>query len=195
MPTIPLDHLVDHPDNANRMPAALMEKLTRHIAESGDYPPLIVRDISSAEDEPRYQILDGHHRARALRELGCEAARCEIWEVDDERATLLLLTLNRLEGVDDPQRRGALLKRLADSVGVKELSRLVPEDPARLRKLIEASEAPPPPVEPRDVEAMPQAVTFFLTAPQRRCLLKRLKTVAKDRSEALVSLLSLDEDS
>ena len=195
MPTITLDHLVDHPDNANRMPPALVEKLARHIAESGDYPPLIVRRISDNEDEPRYQILDGHHRVRALRKLGYEAARCEVWEVDDERATLLLLTLNRLEGADDPQRRGALLKRLSDSVGVKELSRLVPEDPTRLRKLIEASAAPPPPVEPPDVESMPQAVTFFLTAPQRRHLLKRLKPVAKDRSEALITLLALDEDS
>lgn len=195
MPTIPLDQLVDHPDNANRMPPALMEKLTRHIADSGDYPPLIVRDISTSQDEKRYQILDGHHRARALRELGHTEARCEVWDVDDERAALLLLTLNRLEGVDDPQRRGLLLKRLADSVGVKELSKLVPEDPGRLRKLIEASEAPPPPVEPLDVEAMPQAVTFFLTAPQRRRLLKRLKPVAEDRSEALVSLLALDNES
>ena len=41
--------------------------------------------------------------------------------------------------------------------------------------------------------ALPQAVTFFLTGPQRRSLFARLNEVARDRSEALVRLLQLDE--
>lgn len=191
MPTIRLDHLAAHPDNTNRMPADLLEKLTRNIEESGKYPPIIVRPLPASNGQ--YQILDGHHRARALGELGHESARCEIWEVDDEQATFLLLTLNRLEGSDDPQARGELLSRLAGSSDLAELARRLPEDAARLRKLIKASEPPPPTVSPPDPEAMPQGVTFFLTALQRRNLVRRLRAVATDRSAALVSLLELDE--
>jgi ParB-like chromosome segregation protein Spo0J len=190
MPLIALEALEPHPDNANRMPEPLRAKLAEHIRDSGDYPPLIVRGHPSADD--RYQVLDGHHRLEALRRIGYEEARCEIWEADDERAAVLLLTLNRLQGSDDPRRRGALLKKLAVSSDVRALAARLPEDAARIRRLIELSAPPPPPVAPPDPATMPHTVTFFLTAPQRRRLLERLRAVARDRSAALIGLLELD---
>ena len=189
MPTIALDLLDDHPDNANRMGEDLLAKLVAHIRDSGKYPPLIIRP--HPQHAGRYQILDGHHRAKALRQLGRTEACCEIWDVDDGQTDLLLLTLNRLCGEDDPYRRGALLKRVATLSDLKELAAKLPEDVQRIRKLIEATLAPPSPLPPPDLASMPQAVTFFLTAPQRDRLFDRLKAVARDRSEALVALLEL----
>lgn len=191
MPVLSLSSLEAHPHNANRMPAELMEKLAAHIRATGDYPPLIVRQHPVSPD--RFQILDGHHRAQVLRQLGYEEARCEIWEVDDDRAALLLLTLNRLHGEDDPQRRGMLLARINRSVDIDRLAKLLPEDAARIRKLIDLSAAPPPPSEPPPLETMPQAVTFFLSGVQRDRLLDRLDAVSRNRSAALVQLLNLDE--
>jgi ParB family chromosome partitioning protein len=189
MPIIPLDLLDDHPDNANRMGEDLLAKLVAHIRDNGNYPPLIIRP--HPQHAGRYQILDGHHRAKALHQLGRTEACCEIWDVDDGQTDLLLLTLNRLCGEDDPYRRGALLKRVAKLGGLKELAAKLPEDVQRIRKLIETTQAPPSPSPPPDLASMPQAVTFFLTAGQRDRLFDRLKAVARDRSEALVALLEL----
>src|SRR5688572_1634847 len=50
MPQIPLDQLESHPDNANRMPPALLAKLRAHIKKSGEYPPLIVRRVGVSSD-------------------------------------------------------------------------------------------------------------------------------------------------
>ncbi|MBE3071108.1 MAG: ParB N-terminal domain-containing protein, partial [Planctomycetes bacterium] len=146
---IPLDDLLPHPENSNRMPPRLLEKLKGHIQRTGRYEPLVVRPLrigevaggagdqnesracpttagqASRATEPdgvppptphsalstphcRYQILNGHHRAQALRELGHTHARCDVWEVDDAEARLLLATLNRLEGRDDPGLRARL---------------------------------------------------------------------------------------
>ncbi|MEE9130937.1 MAG: ParB/RepB/Spo0J family partition protein [Phycisphaerales bacterium] len=189
MPTIALNLLDNHPDNANRMGEDLLAKLVAHIRDNGKYPPLIIRP--HPQYAGRYQILDGHHRAKALHQLGRTEACCEIWDVDDGQTDLLLLTLNRLCGEDDPYRRGALLKRVAKLCGLTELAAKLPEDVQRIRKLIETTQAPPSPLTPPDLASMPQAVTFFLTAGQRDRLFDRLKAVARDRSEALVALLEL----
>ncbi len=189
MPNIPLDLLDNHPDNANRMGEDLLAKLVAHIRDTGNYPPLIVRP--HPQHAGRYQILDGHHRAKALHQLGRMEACCEIWDVDEVQSDLLLLTLNRLCGEDDPYRRGALLKRAADLCDLSELAAKLPEDVQKIRKLIEATQAPPAPAQPPDLASMPHAVTFFLTRPQRDRLFERLKSVARDRSQALIEILQL----
>ncbi len=189
MPNIPLDLLDNHPDNANRMGKDLLAKLVTHIRDTGKYPPLIIRP--HPQHAGRYQILDGHHRVKALHQLGRTEACCEIWDVDEAQSDLLLLTLNRLCGEDDPYRRGALLKRVATLCDLKELAAKLPEDVQRIRKLIEATQAPPSPAPPPDLASMPRAVTFFLTQLQRDRLVERLRSVARDRSQALVELLQL----
>ena len=189
MPTIALDLLDNHPDNANRMGKDLLAKLVTHIRDTGKYTPLIIRP--HPQHAGRYQILDGHHRVKALHQLGRTEACCEIWDVDEAQSDLLLLTLNRLCGEDDPYRRGALLKRVATLRDLKELAAKLPEDVQRIRKLIEATQAPPSPAPPPDLASMPRAVTFFLTQLQRDRLVERLRSVARDRSQALVELLQL----
>jgi len=177
---IPLDALEDHPENTNRMPPHLVEKLQAHIARTGRYEPLVVRPMpgieangdrslalaGEARNTPRYQILNGHHRARVLRDLGHTHARCDVWEVDDEEARLLLATLNRLEGRDDPSARAVLVSRLSEGRSDEDLARLLPEPPdavARLRKL---AEPPPPPADPDAASPLPRPMTFFLDEDQ-----------------------------
>ncbi|MHC4624131.1 MAG: ParB/RepB/Spo0J family partition protein, partial [Planctomycetota bacterium] len=81
--SIALDKLASHPDNPNRQSKANFAKLVRNIARTGRYEPLIVRP--HPEKEGYYQIINGHHRRRALSELGYEAADCIVWDVDDEQ--------------------------------------------------------------------------------------------------------------
>jgi len=193
---IPLDQLHPHPMNSNVMPADRRAKLARHIEATGHYPPLIVRPWRASEpdgattDEPAYQLLDGHHRAAVLRELGHDTAQCEVWEVDDDQALMLLATLNRLNGADDPHRRAALLDQLAarNRQGASDLARWLPETRRQLKRYRDLQEcAPPRP--PKNPDDLPRAVTFFLTAADRDRLETTLAARDTDRNRALMALL------
>lgn len=191
MPTpLPLDALHAHRANSNTMPKDRLAKLTAHIGRTGRYPPVIVRPIDAG-----YQILDGHHRVKALRTLGHATAQCEVWGVDDREALVLLATLNRLEGGDDPRRRGALVSALRKELKLPELARLLPEDTGRLKALSALHDAPPPrPLPPASVAQAPVAVTFFLTPAQRDALEHRLRGLDGPRGQALMTLIGADDE-
>ena len=184
---IPLDRLRAHPLNSNVMPEPLLAKLTLHIERTGQYPPIIVREY-----EEDYQILDGHHRVQALRRLEHTQAKCDVWDVDDEGATLLLATLNRLQGSDDPLRRSALLADLRERSGrsAADLARWLPEDGERVERLLRLQAPPTIAMAPRPIGAMPVAVHFFLLPDQRATLEMRLGELGGRREEALMRLVA-----
>ena len=129
----PLDDLIAHPLNANVMPEDLREKLKAHIRRTGRYPFLVVRPHPEAEG--KWQVLDGHHRLSILRELGHTEARCDVWDVNDREAKLLLATLNRLEGQDSPIRRAQLLHELLGEMSIDDLAGLLPESDKQIEEL------------------------------------------------------------
>ncbi|HRQ76440.1 MAG TPA: ParB N-terminal domain-containing protein [Phycisphaerales bacterium] len=189
MPLLPLKLLHAHPGNANRMSRETFNKLTAHIDASGEYPPIIVRPHPAIDGA--YQILDGHHRVQALRHLGHDSAHCVIWQADDRRAALLLLTLNRLHGEDAPHKRADLLRTLAAETDIASLAQSLPDSEAEIARLLNLTK-PTSPAAPTPLTEMPHAITFFLNKSQRDALLARLAPLAKDRSEALSIALELD---
>ncbi|TAK75841.1 MAG: hypothetical protein EPO16_08195 [Dehalococcoidia bacterium] len=138
---IPLGELRPHPDNPNHMPASRLQKLVAHIRKSGQYEPLIVR--THPTDEKLYQILNGHHRAQALRALGHDRAACIVWQASDHEARLYLATLNQLAGTDIPEKRAALLDLLLQEVVVQDLAALLPESTDELQELADLSASSP----------------------------------------------------
>lgn len=188
--SLPIEQLEAHPANSNVMPEELLAKLADHVERTGRYPPVIVRRL----DEHRYQILDGHHRVMALRRLRRIHATCVIWDVDDDEALVLLATLNRLQGKDDPYKRGDLLASLREHHGTREMSAMLPERPAQVEALMALRRPPPPPRLPQPLETMPRAVTFFLLPPQRNALEARLKQIGGTREEALMHLVLTQEE-
>jgi len=130
---IPLDKLLPHPENPNRMSKATFEKLKRHIAQSHNYEPLIVRN--HPEIENHFEIINGYHRATALKELGETFADCVIWDVNDDQARILLATLNRLGGKDELAAKIELIKNLSEKFSGKELSKLLPDTKGAIEKL------------------------------------------------------------
>lgn len=205
---VPIERLEPHPNNSNVMTDTLRKKLTRHIQRTGRYPPLIVRPLGQLQDDDddapghgaqdapveRYQVIDGHHRLIALRELGHATARCDVWDVDDEQTLTLLATLNRLEGRDDPQQRAALLERLKELRGVEALRQELPEKAERLQQALQARQPPPTPAPPTPREAMAEAVHFFLYPRQRRALEQKLNPVNDTRDRALLRITGIDPD-
>ncbi|MBU2693083.1 MAG: ParB/RepB/Spo0J family partition protein [Candidatus Eisenbacteria bacterium] len=168
---VPLDDLVPHPLNSNVMSEDMREKLKAHIKRTGRYPYLIVRP--HPDQIGKYQVLDGHHRIDVLRELGHSEARCDIWEVDDREANLLLATLNRLEGQDVPVRRAQLLHELLGSMSVDDLAGLVPETDRQIEELHALLEFPADEVAAlldeqaeEEEKVLPRVMTFVVTPDQ-----------------------------
>ncbi len=181
---VPLDDLLPHPLNSNVMTEDLQAKLKAHIKRTGRYPFLVVRP--HPEQEGKYQVLDGHHRVAILRELGHTEARCDVWEVDDREAKLLLATLNRLQGQDVPARRAQLLHELLGEMRLSDLGGLLPETEKQLEELHSLLEFPVEEIavllEQQEAEAekvLPRIMTFVVT-PEQEDLIERAVEMASD---------------
>jgi len=181
---IALDDLVAHPLNSNVMSEDLQEKLRAHIKRTGRYPFLVVRPHP---DEPgKFQVLDGHHRVKILEELGHTEARCDIWEVDDREAKLLLATLNRLQGQDQPLRRAQLIHELLGEMSVEDLAGLLPESDKQLEDLHSLLEFPAEEIaelleaQAEEAEKVLPRVMSFVVTPDQETLIEEAVELASD---------------
>lgn len=195
-----MQDLIAHPENSNRMPAKFMTKLEENIRKNGNYETITVRPHPQLEG--KYQILNGHHRVEILKKVGIEEVKCDVWEVSDSEARLLIATLNRLEGQDVPELRMSLLKNLMDDYGVSELESLIPESTKQLEDMMELWKEDFDKVQEEIKKSTShfeceipdlRILDFFLNFEQYRLIVKTLDEVKdnnslKDRNEALYEL-------
>jgi hypothetical protein len=163
---IPLDQLVPHPGNPNRMSRANFEKLVRNIERTGCYEPLVVRPCPGRRGH--FQIINGHRRYEALRRLGHETAEAVVWDVDDEQTDILLATLNRLQGRDTLEKKLALLRRLSAALEIRALAGLLPQTCGQLDRLVNAKPLAPSLPEKPGVLAKP--LVFFVDPVQEHAI-------------------------
>ncbi len=181
---VPLEDLMAHPLNSNVMPEEFQAKLRAHIKRTGRYPFLVVRP--HPDEVGKYQVLDGHHRVAILRELGHTEARCDVWEVDDREAKLLLATLNRLQGQDQPMRRAQLLHELLGEMSVDDLAGLLPETDKQIEELHALLEFPADEVaalleaEAEQAEKVLPRVMSFVVTPEQEELIEEAIELASD---------------
>ena len=163
---IGIDRLVANPASPNRMPKAAFAKLKSHIDRTGNYEPIVVR---SRGGRPRcFEIINGAHRAEALRQLGYTSADCVVWEVDDDEMLVLSGTINRLRGRDDLGAKSALIKRLCERFDVKQLVARLPETRKTIERLNDLKKQPP--ATAAKAKAFLNPVVFFLTDEQKQIL-------------------------
>lgn len=188
---IPIDKLFAHPENPNKMSKQTFEKLKRHISQSHNYEPVIVRRHPDVDDA--FEIINGHHRVRALGELGESFADCVEWQLDDDSARVLLATLNRLGGKDELSAKIDLIKNLSEKFSSRELAKLLPDTKAVIEKLksIEsqiqnnesmAAWAKSPPYEFQ----MPCSLVFFLDDEQMRIVEQAIERCESEKGEKSV---------
>ena len=158
---IALGKLVAHPDNPNKMSVSTFAKLVRNIERTGRYEPLIVRPYRRRKG--RFQIINGHHRCKALKKLGKRSADAIVWDVDDEQTDILLATLNRLSGSDVLARKIALLKRLTDKMNARQLGKLLPQTPGQIKRLIDLKM----PKAPAAARGFANPLVFFVSDRQK----------------------------
>ncbi len=131
--SIPLKDLRPHPMNPNQMSAQAFKKLVAHIERSGNYEPIIVR--SHPTRNGFFQCLNGHHRVKALAQLGFHNADCIAWDVNDEQALVLLTTLNRLVGGDLLEKKSDIIKELSITFDSQKLSAMLPDSRKSIERL------------------------------------------------------------
>lgn len=181
---IPIEDLVAHPLNSNVMPEDLREKLKVHIGRTGRYPYLVVRQ--HPEEPGKFQVLDGHHRVAILKELGHAEVRCDVWDVDDREAKLLLATLNRLQGQDQPMRRAQLIHELLGEMSLDDLAGLLPETDKQLEELHALLEFPAEEIaalleaEAEEAEKVLPRVISFVVTPEQETVIEEAVELASD---------------
>lgn len=201
--SIPIQNLLAHPSNPNRMSKSNFGKLVRHIEQTGRYEPLIVRPYP--KKDKCFQIINGHHRFEALKQLGFEQCDCVVWDVDDDETALLLATLNRLCGTDVLDKKLALLKKLNAKHNVEQLSKLLPHTKPQIARMIELQKTNLKPQLAEDNnESIAYPMVFFLNAEQKAvvesALSKAIKgdtksTKAQRNAEAITSIAEFYERS
>ena len=190
---IALDKLIPHPDNPNRMSRASFSKLMRHIKRTDRYEPLVVRP--HPQQRGCFQIINGHHRCRALQKLSRQRAQAIVWDVDDEQTDILLATLNRLGGRDMLDHKLAILRRLTARHRPRELAKLLPQTKGQLERLtgrVLRAQTPP-----KGARAFAIPLIFFVNKDQQRTIEEALSqapiaadttTRAAQRAAALTSM-------
>jgi len=132
--SIRLNKLIAHPDNPNQMSKSSFTKLLGNIKRTRQYEPLVVR--RHPERAASFQIINGHHRCKALAQLDYKTADCVVWDIDDEQTDILLATLNRLGGSDQLDKKLKLLKRLNERMDSGELAGLLPQTAKQIERLV-----------------------------------------------------------
>jgi ParB-like chromosome segregation protein Spo0J len=202
---IPMDNLVPHPENSNRMAGKFMKKLEENIRKSGNYETITVRP--HPELEGKYQILNGHHRVEILKKVGIQEVKCDVWNVTDAEARLLIATLNRLEGQDVPELRMSLLKNLMDDYDPSVLESLIPESTKQLEDMMELWKEDFDKVQEEIKKTVShfeceipdlRILDFFLNSEQYQAIIATLDNIKKhgclkDRNEALYELVKLHD--
>jgi ParB-like chromosome segregation protein Spo0J len=173
---IPIEKLRAHPDNPNRMSKETFTKLVRNIERTGRYEPIVVRQKGDL-----WQIINGHHRVKALRQLGYKTADCLVWDVDDHEAGILLATLNRLGGTDALDKKLALLKQLNERMQSRELAKLLPQTARQIERLTNLKlPAAPAAI---DTGRFLNPMTFFINNDQYKIIRQALE-LADDSKKA-----------
>jgi len=174
--SIAIERLNAHPDNPNRMSKVTFAKLVRNIERTGRYEPIVVRQKDDA-----YQIINGHHRVKALQQLGYKTADCLIWDVDDHEADILLATLNRLAGSDELEKKLALLKRLNEQMHARELAQLLPQTAKQIERLNNLK-LPTAPAEIKQGSFL-NPMTFFVNNSQYETIRQAMSLAANAQKE------------
>ncbi len=174
--SIPIEKLIEHPGNPNRMSKNKFTRLVRNIERTGRYEPLVVR-----RQGDYFQIINGHYRCRALRELGYKSVDAIVWDMDDTEADILLSTLNRLGGSDVLEKKLALLGRINRNMHACEMAKLLPFSRSQIERLKNIKV----PAAPAKINTKSFAVpmVFFLTDAQHQIVAKALASARENYNE------------
>ncbi len=105
---VPIDQIVANRWNPNVQAKSMFEKGVNSVKELGMLGSILVRETAGC-----FEILDGEHRWKYMKELGYTECPVEsMGEIDDKDAKLLTVLLNNIKGKDDIEKRAKLYEQL-----------------------------------------------------------------------------------
>lgn len=116
---VPIESLHENTWNPNRQSERAFEAEKESITEFGFIDPVTVRKHPKKKNA--YEIIDGAHRVRAMRELGHEDISVNVIEASTSEAKRLTIILNETRGAPDRIDLATLLVDLRDEIGEESL--------------------------------------------------------------------------
>lgn len=115
---LPVADVMENDWNPNHMEAKEFNLLKAHIQKVGDNSeqPIMVR--KHPEHIGKYQIIDGAHRYKVMKELGFEEIIATIVDYDDKMAKIKTLSMNKIKGEADQVKLAELIKDLRENHNV-----------------------------------------------------------------------------
>ncbi len=178
---IKIDKIRPHPDNPNKMSKVVFDKLVNNIEKTKLYEPIIVR--KNAKRKGTYQLINGHHRLKAIKKIGAKTASCVVWDVDDNEVDVLLMTLNRLSGSDELAKKIHILKRLIKNMKPKELGKILPDGKSQIKKLVNLKMPTTLLNQSKNDFAVP--MVFFVTTGEKEKIEQALAAAAINNTERI----------
>ena len=175
--SIAVERLAPHPDSPNRMSKGNFAKLVRNIERIGRYEPLVVRPKGDG-----FQIINGHHRWRALQELGYKTVDAVVWDIDDGETDILLATLNRLGGSIVLDKKLTLLRRLNQRINARDLAKRLPHTAGQIERFAQMSADGLTPTKSAK-PAIANPIVFFLDGAQHEVIENALSRAREGRIE------------
>lgn len=186
--SLPLSKLHPHPGNPNRMSKTKFSQLKADLRRTGQYEPLVVRPHPTKDSA--WQILNGSHRLRALRQLGRTRADCIVFRADDEQAEMYLLNLNRLCGRDNLYKKAKLIETLCQTHSSRELAKRICDSKTAIEKLSALSQNQPLPKSGEKPFRIP--MTFFMDEAQHALIAAAFdKAMASEGTETRQRIAAL----
>jgi ParB family transcriptional regulator, chromosome partitioning protein len=128
---IPIIKLKEAPWNPNHMDDPASNRLKESLSRYGLVIPLVVRPIG----DDKYEVLSGNQRLKVLNEIGIKSIPCVVVNLNDSEAMMLAQALNGIHGEDDLAMKGALLKKILESIPPDKVLSLLPETAESLKAL------------------------------------------------------------
>jgi len=141
-----VDRIVPNPFQPRREFAETeLEDLASSIRENGLLQPLVVRPSGGSPDRPRYQLVAGERRLRAVRELGWSKVPAVVRDVDDETLLVLALVENIQREALSPLEEAEGYQVLADEFGLtqEQIAETVGKDRSTVANMLRLLKLPP----------------------------------------------------
>lgn len=196
---IDVDLLVEADDNPNTMDKEHYDLLIKGMETHGFLQPVLV----VPRGDGQFNIVDGHHRARAAKHLGIEAIPCVEANLDEQEQSALRLAMNRLRGEVDISKARGIVFDLATTHGwdlsdlastgftSSELEDLLSSQTTNVEDILDQVAAIREEEEPAyPVKVFTLEISFTDKADFTRCL-KALKTAAGKGKELSTGLIHL----
>lgn len=150
---IGIDLLDDAPRNANKMTEAKYAGLKESIKRVGFTQPILVTDTANG----RFEIVDGHHRRDAMRDLGHADIPVVILQPGED-PRLVALAMNRLRGDTDLAVAGMMIDEMLDEgLEIPDLA-ISGFTEKELRDLVDALNTPEPSLDDVSGAELPEEV-------------------------------------